>query len=115
MARAALRDARDVTANWAELLSDRAMLGEYFDKFAPGAFSAGELDRVHAWCVARTAEAIADIENRNDERAARREQRKDEAPNRRCKNLDEQTRARAESETRTTSTAVVGAASTARS
>jgi len=89
VARAALRDTRDVTANWAELLSDRQMLGEYFTKFAPGAFSAGELDRVHAWCAARTAEAVADIENRNEERAARREQRKDEGPQS-LKSLDEQ-------------------------
>jgi DNA helicase-2/ATP-dependent DNA helicase PcrA len=89
VARAALRDARDVTANWAELLSDRQMLGEYFTSFAPGAFSVGELDRVHAWCSLRTSEAVADIENRNDERAARREQRKEEAPPS-LKNLDEQ-------------------------
>ena len=97
VARAALRDARDVTANWAELLSDRQMLGEYFDKFAPGAFSVGELDRVHAWCVARTAEAVAEIDNRNDERAARREQRKDEAP-KSLRDLDEQREPTDESE-----------------
>jgi DNA helicase-2/ATP-dependent DNA helicase PcrA len=88
VARAALRDARDVTANWAELLSDRQTLGDYFTRFAPGAFTPGELDRVHGWCVARTAEAVAEIDNRNDERAARREQRKDEAPPS-LKNLDE--------------------------
>ena len=88
VARAALRDARDVIANWAELLSDRQMLGDYFGKFAPGAFSAGELDRVHAWCVLRTAEAVSDIDSRNDERAARREQRRDEAPPS-LKSLDE--------------------------
>ncbi len=82
VARAALRDARDVTANWAELLSDRQQLGVYFAQFAPGAFSTGELDRVHAWCAARTAEAVADIDTRNDERAQRREARKEgeEAP-----------------------------------
>ncbi|HET7541513.1 MAG TPA: 3'-5' exonuclease, partial [Polyangiaceae bacterium] len=87
VARAALRDARDITANWAELLSDRQTLGEYFERFAPGQFSVGELDRVHAWSSARTAEAIAEIENRNEERAARREQRKEEAS---LKSLDEQ-------------------------
>jgi DNA helicase-2/ATP-dependent DNA helicase PcrA len=87
VARAALRDARDITANWAELLSDRQQLGQYFETLAPGAFSAGELDRAHAWCAARTAEAIAEIENRNEERAARREQRKEEAS---LKSLDEQ-------------------------
>ncbi|MEO7032253.1 MAG: 3'-5' exonuclease [Polyangiaceae bacterium] len=82
VARAALKDARDVTSNWAELLSDRAQLGAYFGSFAPGAFSEGQLDRVHAWCAARTAEAVADIENRNDERTQRREQKKEgeEAP-----------------------------------
>ncbi|HYQ40316.1 MAG TPA: 3'-5' exonuclease [Polyangiaceae bacterium] len=97
VARAALRDARDVTANWSELLSDRQMLGEYLGKFAPGAFSVGELDRVHAWCAVRTAEAIADIENRNDERAARREQRKSEAPPS-LKNLDERRESEEEEE-----------------
>jgi DNA helicase-2/ATP-dependent DNA helicase PcrA len=82
VARAALKDARDVTANWAELLSDRTQLGAYFGKFAPGAFTEGELDRVHAWCSARTAEAVTDIETRNDERTQRREQKKEneEAP-----------------------------------
>jgi DNA helicase-2/ATP-dependent DNA helicase PcrA len=77
VARAALRDARDVVANWAELLSDRQILGGYFAKFAAAAFSEGELDRAHAWCAARAGEAVADIDNRNEERAQRREQRKD--------------------------------------
>src|SRR5450755_2247635 len=77
VARAALRDARDVVANWAELLSDRQVLGGYFAKFATGAFSEGELDRAHAWCAARAGEAVADIDNRNEERAQRREQRKE--------------------------------------
>ena len=89
VARAALKDARDVTANWAELLSDRRALGAHFANFAPGAFTVGELDRVHTWCSARTGEAVADIDNRNDERNARRERRKDQTqPS--LKNLDEQ-------------------------
>jgi DNA helicase II / ATP-dependent DNA helicase PcrA len=78
VARAALKDARDVTANWSELLSDRKALGESFGRFAPGAFTTGELDRVHVWCAARTGEAIADIDNRNEERIARRERKKEE-------------------------------------
>ncbi len=78
IARAALKDARDVTANWAELLSDRQALGAYFERFASGAFTTGELDRAHAWCAMRTGEAIADIDNRNDERTARRERKKEE-------------------------------------
>ncbi|HWZ92061.1 MAG TPA: 3'-5' exonuclease, partial [Polyangiaceae bacterium] len=78
VARAALRDARDVVANWSELLSDRQVLGGYFANFAPGAFSEGELDRVHAWCAARVAEAVAEIETKNDERAQRRADRKED-------------------------------------
>ncbi len=77
VARASLKDARDVVGNWSELLSDRQVLGKYFAEFAPGAFTEGELDRVHAWSSARAAEAIADIENRNEERALRREQKKE--------------------------------------
>jgi DNA helicase II / ATP-dependent DNA helicase PcrA len=88
VARAALRDARDVVANWAELLSDRQVLGGYFAKFATGAFSEGELDRAHAWCAARAGEAVADIDNRNEERAQRREQRK-EGEHKPLKNLYE--------------------------
>ncbi len=77
VARSGLRDARDVTANWAELLSDRTRLGGFFERFAPGAFSAGDLDRAHAWCSARTAEAVADIDTRNDERTQRREAKRE--------------------------------------
>ena len=82
VARAALRDARDVSANWSELLSDRQVLGGYFARYAPGAFSEGELDRAHTWCAARTGEALADIENKNDERSARREAKREEGPKR---------------------------------
>jgi len=78
VARAALRDARDIVANWSELLSDRQVLGDYFAKFAPGAFTEGELDRVHTWCAARAGEAVADIDNKNDERAQRRAERKED-------------------------------------
>jgi len=77
VARAAIREARDVISSWADLLSDRPTLGKYFVEFAPGAFTEGELDRAHAWCSLRTGEAVADIENRTEDRAARREQRKD--------------------------------------
>ncbi len=91
VARAALRETRDVTANWAELLSDRQVLGGYFTTFASGAFSEGELDRVHAWCAARAGEAVADIESRNEERSLRREQRKEgDAERAPARNLDEQ-------------------------
>jgi DNA helicase-2/ATP-dependent DNA helicase PcrA len=44
---------RDVTGEWAALLTDRQALGAGFDKHAPGLFSPGQLDDIHRWCVAR--------------------------------------------------------------
>jgi len=96
VARAALRDARDVVANWSELLSDRQVLGGYLAKLAPGEFTEGELDRAHAWCSARVAEAVADIENRNEERALRREAKKEGEEPRPPKNLDQEPEPEAE-------------------
>jgi DNA helicase-2/ATP-dependent DNA helicase PcrA len=44
---------RDVTGEWAALLTDREALGSGFAAHAPGVFSEGQLDDVHRWCVAR--------------------------------------------------------------
>jgi DNA helicase-2/ATP-dependent DNA helicase PcrA len=44
---------RDVVAEWAALLTDRQALGAGFARHAPGAFSEGQLDQVHRWCVER--------------------------------------------------------------
>ncbi|HVU49441.1 MAG TPA: 3'-5' exonuclease [Polyangia bacterium] len=44
---------RDVTGEWASLLTDREALRAGFAKHAPGVFSDGQLDDVHRWCVAR--------------------------------------------------------------
>jgi DNA helicase-2/ATP-dependent DNA helicase PcrA len=44
---------RDVVGEWANLFTDRAALGAGFDRHAPGAFSPGQLDDVHRWCVDR--------------------------------------------------------------
>jgi DNA helicase-2/ATP-dependent DNA helicase PcrA len=57
-----LRVVRDVPQAWAELLTDREALGRLFEREAPGAFTPGELDRSHAWCVQRTAEVLADAD-----------------------------------------------------
>jgi DNA helicase-2/ATP-dependent DNA helicase PcrA len=44
---------RDVVGEWAGLLTDRAALGAGFARHAPGAFSEGQLDQIHRWCVDR--------------------------------------------------------------
>lgn len=71
--RALLKSTRDVSTTWAELLSDRTALGQAVDKLAPGSFTPGELDRVVAWCSARSAEIVGEIELRREERAEQRE------------------------------------------
>ncbi|MBC8133242.1 MAG: AAA family ATPase, partial [Deltaproteobacteria bacterium] len=44
---------RDVVGEWAGFFTDRTALAAAFDTHAPGAFSAGQLDDVHRWCVER--------------------------------------------------------------
>lgn len=70
--RALLKSTRDVPSVWAELLSDRTALGDAVARLAPGAFTPGELDRVVAWCSARSAEIVGEIETRKEEREERR-------------------------------------------
>ncbi|RYZ06667.1 MAG: DNA helicase UvrD [Myxococcales bacterium] len=70
--RALLKTTRDVPGVWAELLSDRSALGEAVARLAPGSFTTGELDRLVAWCSARSAEIVGEIETRKEEREERR-------------------------------------------
>jgi DNA helicase-2/ATP-dependent DNA helicase PcrA len=70
--RALLKSTRDVANTWAELLSDRTALGAGVDRLAPGSFTAGELDRVVAWCSARSAEIVGQIEAKREDRAEAR-------------------------------------------
>ena len=44
---------RDVTGEWAALLTDREALRAGFATHAPGVFSDGQLEDLHRWCVAR--------------------------------------------------------------
>jgi DNA helicase-2/ATP-dependent DNA helicase PcrA len=70
--RALLKSTRDVATTWAELLSDRTALGASVERLAPGTFTAGELDRVVAWCSARSAEIVGQIEAKREDRAEAR-------------------------------------------
>ncbi len=64
----------DVVALWSELLTDRAALSAAFNKHAPGEWTEGQLTAAHRWCVLRCGEAIAGIEDdqEEDEREADR-------------------------------------------
>ena len=70
--KALLKSTRDVPAAWAEILSDRSALGEAVERYAPGTFSSGELDRVVGWCSARSAEIVGEIDTKREEIAERR-------------------------------------------
>jgi DNA helicase-2/ATP-dependent DNA helicase PcrA len=77
-ARSLLRTAREVPTTWAEILSDRTVLGSSVDQLAPGSFTPGELDRVVAWCSARSAEIVGEIDARREERDEMRARRDEE-------------------------------------
>lgn len=70
--RALIKSTRDVATTWAELLSDRSELGAGVDRLAPGSFTPGELDRIVAWCSARSAEIVGQIEAKREDRAEAR-------------------------------------------
>ncbi len=77
----ALSRAKDPVSAWADLLTDRKLLGEGFARLAPGDFAEGDLDRVHAWCVRHVSRALTDLEERaeaREEREARGEERREE-------------------------------------
>jgi DNA helicase-2/ATP-dependent DNA helicase PcrA len=71
--RGLLKQTRDVATTWAEILSDRTMLGMAVDQLAPGSFTPGELDRVVGWCSARSSEIVGEIESRREDLAEARE------------------------------------------
>jgi DNA helicase-2/ATP-dependent DNA helicase PcrA len=56
--RLGLESARDVFSNFAEMVTDRQALGRALEELAPGAFRDGELDRAHAWNVARVSDVL---------------------------------------------------------
>jgi DNA helicase-2/ATP-dependent DNA helicase PcrA len=58
----ALREARDVVAAWADLLTDVGALTSAFSARAPEMLSSGDLGRAVAWCTARCGEVLGALE-----------------------------------------------------
>ncbi|HXK20198.1 MAG TPA: ATP-binding domain-containing protein, partial [Polyangiaceae bacterium] len=81
--RGLLKATRDVAMTWAEVLSDRTALGAGVEKLAPGSFTPGELDRIVAWCSARSAEIVGEVESRREERAELRSHRDEDGDQKR--------------------------------
>jgi len=62
-------------------LTDREALAKALAEKAPGAFTPGQLERAHAWCAARTAEIMAEIDTESGGGRGRNlVDREDEAP-----------------------------------
>lgn len=60
-ARALLRRARDVMADWSELLTNRGLLGQAVERSCPGAFTPAQLDEVCGRCT-RQSEELGDTD-----------------------------------------------------
>jgi DNA helicase-2/ATP-dependent DNA helicase PcrA len=63
------RRARDVLADWSELLTDRELLSRAVEQACPGEFSARDIERVASWCARQGEEGPA--LSRRDEMEAR--------------------------------------------
>jgi DNA helicase-2/ATP-dependent DNA helicase PcrA len=69
-----LRRLKDVVSDWAEVLTDRALLSEATERLCPGAFSNRELESICSWCSKQTDEA-PDLPSRSERRRDRQEGR----------------------------------------
>ena len=58
--------AAQVFDDWVSVLTGRALLEEIFQREAPGAFSAHQLEEVSSWCRARHEEVVAWMEGDRD-------------------------------------------------
>ena len=67
----ARRDLLDVTAAWAEMLTDGATMRAAFDEHAQGSVDADDLRTALAWCIERCGDVLAELERRRDDKAER--------------------------------------------
>lgn len=71
----------NVIGMWSELLTDKPLLLEQFERYAPGEFTTGQIDSAHRWCTARCTAILAELDEREEQRAeqaAGEEQEQDE-------------------------------------
>jgi DNA helicase-2/ATP-dependent DNA helicase PcrA len=82
----ARRELLDVSAAWAELLTDHQALRDALDRYAPGQFDAEDLRTAHAWFVDKCGAVVGEVEQRREdldrEREEKREQKKEREPRR---------------------------------
>lgn len=69
--------ARDVMTAWAELMSDRTLLGQVFRSEAPNALTQAELTRAETWCAARASELLREVDDAHDSAADERDKNDD--------------------------------------
>ncbi|MCE7890150.1 MAG: DNA helicase UvrD [Sorangiineae bacterium PRO1] len=62
LTREGVREARDVVAAWADLVSDEGAVTAAFRKWAPGELSEPELKRAHNWCAAHASQLVHHME-----------------------------------------------------
>ncbi len=62
-----IQRARDLTARFVELTTDRQLLSEVFAEHGHGALSPADLDRAVAWCVARSSDLTDHLEGPSDQ------------------------------------------------
>lgn len=59
----ALEKYNEVTHVWAEMLTDYTLLKDVFERYAPGEFNPGDLERAHAWCSKQCSDALVEAED----------------------------------------------------
>lgn len=65
---------KDVTGAWAEMLTNRSLVGEVFAQHAAGVFTEGELDSIVAYCSRRCPAAVSYREDKDELAQRRREE-----------------------------------------
>ncbi|UJR80191.1 ATP-binding domain-containing protein [Sandaracinus amylolyticus] len=76
----ARRELLDVSAAWAEMLTDASALSAAFAKHAPGEIEPDDLRTAVNWCIERCGTVMGELEVRRDEGDRAKEKRESKAP-----------------------------------